>query len=663
MKKIVLVLLFITSLSAMAIQPATLQCANVATNGDVIITWQGTTDVADFVSYDLFFSNSLTGPFTLQTTITNPATINYSHLGAAAGINTCYYYIKTNGSSSTGFSDTISTIQLIVTTINDGNAQLNWNIPSSPLPSLNSWYHIYREYPAGTWALLDSTQQQTYTEDFSVCDIQLSYKIVMNGNGCSNQSAPDACHVKDLTPPNSPILDSVSVNIVNENIQIGWEPVSASDTKGYIVYRQDGGVWTPIDTVYGINTTFYEYADPNSTSPQNYRIAALDSCLNASPLSADQHSMVLNFVTNNCLKTVTLSWNTYDHLLSGIAKYEIFQSENGLPFLKIGETPSSTNYTVMGLINANTYQFFIRVVAVNGITASSTSVNFVFQESDTPDDIYFRFASVNESQNVDLAIFVDTSAVINGINIYKKYPTTSFVNISTLPYNSSGNYSALDLDVATNKEIYSYFAKVIDVCGNEVLSSDTVSTILLSGMPLSDYNNQLSWTPYIGFMSNIDNYNIYRSAESSTFFDSISNTTLLNHIDDIMPVRYDGALFNYFVEAQEGIGNPFGFKDISRSNIIKIGQPSLTFVPNAFSPNGVNKIFKPTNIFTDSEDYLFVIFSRSGTKVFETNDPNMGWDGTYKGEPMPTAMYVYRIYYSNYDKSRFEKEGWVFLVK
>ncbi len=481
MKKIVLVLLFITSLSAMAIQPATLQCANVATNGDVIITWQGTTDVADFVSYDLFFSNSLTGPFTLQSSITNPATINYLHLGAAAGINTCYYYIKTNGSSSTGFSDTISTIQLIVTTINDGNAQLNWNVPSSPLPSLNSWYQIYREYPAGTWLLLDSTQQQTYTEDFSVCDIQLSYKIIMTGNGCSNQSAPDACHVKDLTPPSSPDLDSVSVNIINDNIQIGWNPVSASDTKGYIVYRQDGGVWTPIDTVYGINTTLYEYADPNPTSPQNYRIAALDSCLNASPLSGDQHSMVLNFATNNCLKTVTLSWNTYDHLPSGVSKYEIYESENGLPFLKIDEVTTSTSYTVTGLINANAYRFFIRVVAINGVTASSTSVNFVFQESDTPDDIYFRFASVNESQNVDLAIFVDTSAVINGINIYKKYPTTNYVNIATLPYNSSGNYSSLDIDVATNKETYSYFAKVIDVCGNEVLSSDTVRTILLSG--------------------------------------------------------------------------------------------------------------------------------------------------------------------------------------
>lgn len=664
MKKIALILFFTINLQSFAIQPAKLHCIDVSSNGDILITWKETSDVVDFISYEIFQSNSLTGPFNLLTTITNPNVINYSHIGASADINTCYYYIKTNGSSSTGFSDTLSSIQLTITCLNDGNALMNWNIPSTPLPSLNSWYHIYREYPTGTWILLDSTQQQSYTENFSICDIQLSYKIILKGTGCTNQSAPDACHIKDLTPPSTPILDSVSVNNTNGKIQLGWDAVSAQDTRGYIIYRQEGGVWTPIDTIYGINSTFYEYSEPNSsTAPQNYRIAAIDSCYNASPLSMDQHSMVLTNSINNCLRTTMLNWNIYDHLPSGVIKYEIFQSENGMPFVNIGEEVSNTTHVVSGLIDGNTYQFFVRAIGLNGFSASSTSVNFVFSETETPKDVYSRYASVNENQHVDLAIWVDTSALITGINIYKKYPNTTFLKLATLAYNSTGNYYFTDTDVATSKEKYSYFAKAIDICGNEILSSDTVTTILLSGDAISEYKSLLTWFPYDEFYATVDNYCIYRSVGASPFFDSISSTTITNYTDDVTSGRYEGAIFNYYVEAQEGLGNPYGFKDVSRSNIIKIGHPSLTFVPNAFSPNGENKIFKPTNIFVDNEEYLFVIFNRSGAKVFETNDPNQGWDGKYLGELQPSAMYVYRLYYLNSNKTRFEKEGWVYLFK
>ncbi len=666
MKQLLIVIFAILTFQVQAIQPATMQCASISPNGDANITWVGTSDVTDFVSYQLYFSNSLSGSYNLIATINNASTTSFLHTGASADINNCHYFIKTNGASSTGYSDTLSTIQLIVSNLNDGNITLNWNAPMSPLPILNSWYRIYRENPVGTWNLVDSTQNTSLIENFSICDVQVSYKIEINGNGCINQSAIDVAHVRDLTPPAIPQLDSVSIQTSDGQITLGWNGVVDADTKGYIIYSQQGGVWSPIDTVYGIGNTIYQYTDVNSlTTPINYRIASIDSCDNASPLTPDQHHMVLSFATNNCLQSVDLSWNKYDHLPSDVLKYEIYKSENGGLFQKIGETSSETAFTATGLIDLNTYVFIIRVVGNNGFTATSTAITFEFHQTEVPNLVYFRYATVNISQTIDLAIYVDTNATTSGLVIYKKYPHTSYMQLMTLPPQADGHYSFTDSDVNTSLETYRYFARVIDICGNEILNSDTVNNILLSGTNIGNFTNSIQWDSYPGFIASINNYTIFRSVENAPISDSInyvSNTT--NQFqEDVTPLRYQGAFFNYLVEAQENSGNILGFKDNSRSNSIRIGQNSQTFIPNAFAPNGVNKVFKPVNIFINPTEYLFVIYARNGSLIFETNDPNSGWNGTYQGQLSPFGIYTYHLYYKNTDGSRFEKEGFVTLVR
>ncbi|MFN2424547.1 MAG: PKD domain-containing protein [Cryomorphaceae bacterium] len=60
------------------------------------------------------------------------------------------------------------------------------------------------------------------------------------------------------------------------------------------------------------------------------------------------------------------------------------------------------------------------------------------------------------------------------------------------------------------------------------------------------------------------------------------------------------------------------------------------YVPNAFSPDGneINEIFKPVihgvEYFDngDGDYYLFEIHNRWGSRIFHTNDPDKGWDGS-----------------------------------
>ncbi len=67
------------------------------------------------------------------------------------------------------------------------------------------------------------------------------------------------------------------------------------------------------------------------------------------------------------------------------------------------------------------------------------------------------------------------------------------------------------------------------------------------------------------------------------------------------------------------------------------------FVPSAFSPNddGENDVlYVMGNCIKDLE---FVIFDRWGEKVFESNDPTFGWDGTFNGKKMTPAAFAYYI--------------------
>jgi len=39
----------------------------------------------------------------------------------------------------------------------------------------------------------------------------------------------------------------------------------------------------------------------------------------------------------------------------------------------------------------------------------------------------------------------------------------------------------------------------------------------------------------------------------------------------------------------------------------------------------------------------FIIYDRWGEKVFETNSTDIGWDGTFRGLPMNSAVFVYYL--------------------
>lgn len=86
-------------------------------------------------------------------------------------------------------------------------------------------------------------------------------------------------------------------------------------------------------------------------------------------------------------------------------------------------------------------------------------------------------------------------------------------------------------------------------------------------------------------------------------------------------------------------------------------------MPNAFAPGSYNNLFKPV-VKGDFNFKSFNIYNRWGKLVYESTNPNEGWDGTYNGQAQPFGVYVYYIEVEN--KVTGEKKvlsGNVTLVK
>ena len=79
------------------------------------------------------------------------------------------------------------------------------------------------------------------------------------------------------------------------------------------------------------------------------------------------------------------------------------------------------------------------------------------------------------------------------------------------------------------------------------------------------------------------------------------------------------------------------------------------YIPNSFTPNGdgLNDVFNIKTIIEFSQ-FKLCIYDRWGEMLFESDDINKGWDGSYKGKPVPNDVYVYlfnvRIKDTNFEK-------------
>lgn len=88
------------------------------------------------------------------------------------------------------------------------------------------------------------------------------------------------------------------------------------------------------------------------------------------------------------------------------------------------------------------------------------------------------------------------------------------------------------------------------------------------------------------------------------------------------------------------------------------------YIPTAFTPNGdgKNEIFKPV-IFGKPRKYGFAIYNRWGAIVFQTSDPQKGWDGKIAGTIQPAGVFVWTCFYQFNGAEMKTEKGTVLLIR
>ncbi len=106
---------------------------------------------------------------------------------------------------------------------------------------------------------------------------------------------------------------------------------------------------------------------------------------------------------------------------------------------------------------------------------------------------------------------------------------------------------------------------------------------------------------------------------------------------------------------------PEGCKDSITHPII---PPMEVWIPNAFTPNKdlLNPSFMAYGL--GVSEFKMTIYDRWGLKIFESDDMNKGWDGTFKGNACQEDVYVYKVSAIGVDPlKKLHKAGQVSLVR
>lgn len=108
--------------------------------------------------------------------------------------------------------------------------------------------------------------------------------------------------------------------------------------------------------------------------------------------------------------------------------------------------------------------------------------------------------------------------------------------------------------------------------------------------------------------------------------------------------------------------NDLGCSDTICKPVSAIVSPLLD-VPNAFTPNSgdINSVIKVRGY--GIVKMKFIIWNRWGQKVFETSNPDEGWDGKVKGQLQPMDVYAYTLEAEFFDGSKATKKGDITLIR
>ncbi|MBU0763498.1 MAG: gliding motility-associated C-terminal domain-containing protein, partial [Bacteroidetes bacterium] len=272
--------------------------------------------------------------------------------------------------------------------------------------------------------------------------------------------------------------------------------------------------------------------------------------------------------------------------------------------------------------------------------------------------IYSFTGGCNASDTVFILVYgtPQTVAVTTGISCYGNSNGSIVLSVSggASPYTFLWNTGATSEGLAALSE-GSYSVTVSDNNG----CSDIVSATVVSPAPLSlIYSVTDESCTGVGdgaINLTINGGTPVPSGEYSYYYTWSDGATIQNNTG-LFAGEYSVTVTDKNDCTTEGSFTVIALTDICT-------QVPSWFVPNVFSPNndGLNDLLYVRGGAISGME--FTVFDRWGQKVCELTSPDMGWDGTFKGKELESAVYIWNLHILFFDGSEISKQGTVVILR
>lgn len=557
----------------------------------------------------------------------------------------------------------------------NGNVVLHWSpSPNQPCGTFVG-YDIWGSDSGNPFTLISTVNTQSTDSFVHAGALNLGaiwcYFIIARFNcpGAAFIASDTVCN----RPPLEPEIQSVTVTESGQ-VVMTWYPGTEPQTQSYVVYYYlpSTGLGIPITTVPGrFDTTYTDISTTALNQSLIYTIASQDSCGQISPFSLLPHNTIhLTAQTSTCEENINLNWNRYINWPEGVAQYQIWGNVNQTGWQNVGSVDSATTtFNFTQFEDGDSVCIYILAISAENDSIRSASNRVCLRPSivNKPDYLFISQASVELNGDLSLNWLIDPDAELFVYQIKRSGDNQNFTTDQfpvPSPLNAVDFYS--DTTALTSSQFYYYKIGVVDSCQNK-FNSPYVKTIHLLAEQYDQYTIQLTWNRYELFGSNVVEQRIYRDFGNgiATLLATVDSS--VTFYEDIVRDYLDQAgQFCYRIEAVYDLNLPdvpFIARLNSFSNYLCLDHRPVIYIPNAFAPEGVNAVFKPTLIYGEPADYRMIIYNRYGGKVFETTEPTTGWDGRIGGKVAQQGGYAYHITFTAADGTLVERQGIVLLVR
>ncbi|RMG25652.1 MAG: gliding motility-associated C-terminal domain-containing protein, partial [Bacteroidetes bacterium] len=465
--------------------------------------------------------------------------------------------------------------------------------------------------------------------------------IVTDSLGCQDTVVKENIINALYDEPPGPV-EMHYVSVVNDHqVKIAFAPFGGNDFARYNIYRESldvPGTWILIDSTFSlVDTIHIDYEVDTRAHSYCYKVTAANSCGTESNLkTADQHCTV-EVTATPLTDRIKLTWNPYMGW-DAVELYEVYRVKNyntiDVDFLGIvpGNIREFADETTECFED---YTYRVKAVGYQPLeeswsdTTAATNRRGVTAE---PNDMVVATVEDNQDIRVEWDEF-DELENTTLILLERRSDIEPWQIVSTFPPEER---KFRDQNVNVHKRPYSYRVSAQDSCGYQNPVSRIAKTVYLT-VEQKGNANELNWTPYEDWEFGVANYLIEIHNDTIDKWVQVKmvsgqQTTYLDDHTDLDQPKYC-----YRITAIEQGGNLAR----SLSNEVCVPIKPNVFFADAFTPNGdgVNDKYLVKGMYVQT--FNLKIYSRWGLLLFETDDIDKGWDGTFQGRNMPEGVYVY----------------------